>query len=71
MQYCKKCEKRTATVYNGYMVAFCMECETMRGRKSDYTGKKKPFKCFHCGRLLEESYVGQVICSDCKLSADG
>lgn len=63
--YCKKCEKRTTTVYNAFMVAFCAECHTMRGDKSDYTGQKQPFKCIWCGRLLDEDYVGQVTCRDC------
>jgi len=65
-RYCTKCEKRTTTVYNDFMVAFCSECHTMRGERSDYTGQKQPFKCLSCGRMLEETYTGQKVCSDCE-----
>jgi hypothetical protein len=64
-RYCPKCEKKTGTIFNDFMVMFCLECKTMRGDKSHYTREKQPFKCLHCGRLLEENFVGQKICSDC------
>jgi hypothetical protein len=65
-RFCKKCQKQTHTVFNDFMVSFCYECHTLRGDESDYSGQKQPFKCGFCGRMMDESYVGQSICSDCE-----
>lgn len=64
MRYCTTCEKRTDSVYNDFMVEFCADCHTLR----DYplSGELRAFQCIHCGRMLDEVYVGQSVCLDCR-----
>lgn len=62
---CPHCKKKTGTVYNDFMVAFCAKCGKMRGKKSDYTGQTRAFECCICGILTSEKYVGQTKCSIC------
>ena len=66
MRYCSKCQTKTETIYNEFMVAFCYECKHMRGRRSDYS-QSQPFTCIHCGRSMDTDYAGQSVCSDCDL----
>jgi len=67
MQYCKKCEKKTETVYNDFMVAFCSECHTMRSQP--VSRGPVAFQCIWCGRMMD-GHPGQTICSDCAPSED-
>lgn len=64
-RYCKRCEVRTDTVFNDFMVSFCAECHTMRGKRSDYTNRLTAFQCSGCGVKMDEQYVGQTICNNC------
>lgn len=64
MEYCKHCKERTATVYNGYMVGFCMKCE----RRRPYEPVLVAFQCRECGMMTDESRPGQIYCNDCETS---
>lgn len=65
-EYCSKCQEKTITVFNDFMVPFCWQCKTVRRSASYHTGRKQPFKCNDCGRMMDEDYVGQTVCSDCE-----
>lgn len=67
MEFCPKCNKKTPTIHNDFMVAFCYECNCRRGEKSDYTEVKRSFQCKHCGRITDESYIGQTSCLLCAI----
>lgn len=65
MKFCQHCQRKTRSVFNDFMVEFCEECKIVRGERKKYTGVLMSFECAACGRMMDESYVGQTVCSQC------
>lgn len=60
--YCKKCKKKTFTIYNDYMVSFCAVCKSAR----PYVRVVISFKCADCGAMVDEDRPGQILCRECE-----
>lgn len=61
-RFCKRCHKKTDTVYNDYFVAFCAECHSAH----ENCNSLGDYVCIMCGGYFQEEYSGQTMCESCK-----
>ena len=60
--YCNKCKRETKTLFNDFMVAFCLTCKSVK-----HTGNADTmFTCRYCGNVYDKSSPSQSMCVLCE-----